>query len=537
MIAPPVKLFDTTLRDGAQGEGISISVEDKLKIAEVLDDLGIHYIEGGWPGSNPKDDLFFQRARKELKLKNATLVAFASTRRKGVRAAQDEGLRRLLAAGTPAVCVFGKSWDSHVVHALRASLTENLSMIRDTVSYLKSKKRQVIYDAEHFFDGFRAHPDYALATVRAAAEAGADNISLCDTNGGCLPRDITAIVRQVRLRFPTVAFGIHVHNDSHCAVANSLAAVEEGVVLVQGTLNGYGERCGNANLGSIIANLKLKMEIPCITDEQMRFLTEASRTIDELANVVPHDNMPYVGNSAFAHKGGVHVSAVLRSASYEHVDPARVGNKRRILISELSGKASVMTKAAELNVDFRRDSEAVSKILTLVKQKEHKGFQYEAAEGSFALLMEEALGKRRPFFELLGFRVVVERASGNGTMVSEATLKIKVGERVKHTVAEGSGPVDALDKALRTALKEFYPQVKEMSLMDFKVRVINAQAGTGARVRVLINSRDSKSEWGTVGVSGNIIEASWQALVDAVDYKLFSDNKKSFLVRRRRVRG
>ncbi len=518
-----IQLFDTTLRDGTQGEGVSISVEDKLKIAEVLDRLGVHYIEGGWPGSNPKDELFFEKAKKELKLKKAKLAAFSCTRKKGITAAHDENMKRLVAAGTPVVCIFGKSWDSHVIHALRASLQENLDLISDSVSFLKSKRKEVIFDAEHFFDGYRANREYALAVVRSAAIAGADNVTLCDTNGGFLPSQIREVVRDVRITFPGLSLGIHVHNDSHCAVANTLVAVEEGVTLVQGTLNGYGERCGNANLGSILANLKIKMGIPCVSDEELRFLTEASRTVDELANVVPHDNTPYVGNSAFAHKGGVHVSAVERQASYEHVDPGLVGNRRRILISELSGKASVTTKAAELNLNFEKDSDAVIKILNLVKHKENKGFQYEGAEGSFVLLVEEALGKKRPFFELTGFRVVVEKAVDDSRMVSEATPKVKVGSKVKHTVGEGDGPVDALDHALRRALEEFYPGLKGMSLMDYKVRVINAQAGTAARVRVLINSKDSKAEWGTVGVSENIIEASWQALVDAVEYKLLKD--------------
>jgi len=526
-----VKLFDTTLRDGTQGEGISISVDDKLKVAQELDTLGIHYIEGGWPGSNPKDELFFSRARKELKLKNSKLVAFSSTRRKSRTAATDENITKLLAAQTPVICVFGKTWDVHVIHALRATLAENLDIIRDTVSHLKSKKREVIYDAEHFFDGFRGNRDYAISTILAAADAGADNITLCDTNGGCLPGDIKAITREVRQLLPNISLGIHVHNDSGCAVANSLAAVEEGVDLVQGCLNGYGERTGNANLGSVIANLKLKMGFDCVSDAQLQTLTEVSRFIDELANQVPHDSMPYVGNSAFAHKGGVHVSAVAREASYEHIDPSVVGNRRRILISELSGKASVAFKAAEFNLDFSKDSEAVTKILDLVKQKEHKGYQYEGAEGSFVLLVEEALGKRPRFFELEGFRVTVEKESHPGQMVAEATLKISVEGQVRHTVADGSGPVDALDKALRRALKEFYPNLRQMSLMDFKVRVINAQAGTGARVRVFINSKDPKSEWGTVGVSENVIEASWQALVDAVEYKLLKDSRSAVKAR------
>ena len=522
---PRVYLFDTTLRDGTQGEGISISVDDKLKAAVMLDRMGIHYIEGGWPGSNPKDEEFFKRAKKELKLKQAKLVAFSSTRRKGRSASKDDNIARLVQAGTPVVCIFGKSWDAHVHNALRVPLEENLNIISDTVSFLKSKGREVIYDAEHFFDGYKANRDYALSTLRAAADAGADNLTLCDTNGGCLPGDITEIVRDVRRHFPGVSLGVHVHNDSHCAVANSLTAVQEGVELVQGTLNGYGERCGNANLASIIANLKVKMGIDCVSDEQLRTLTESSRYLDELANVVPRDSMPYVGNSAFAHKGGVHVSAVARKASYEHIDPAIVGNKRRILISELSGRSNVLAKAAELRLNFEKDSAAVDKVLALVKEKENKGFQYEGAEGSFVLLVEQALGKRPEFFKLNGFRVAIEKETKSGQMVSEATLKISVGKETVHTVGEGDGPVDALDQALRKALTGFYPNLKTMSLMDFKVRVINAQAGTAARVRVFINSKDPKSEWGTLGVSENVIEASWQALVDAVEYKLLKDLK------------
>lgn len=519
-----VRLFDTTLRDGTQGEGISISVDDKLKVAETLDWLGVQYIEGGWPGSNPKDEFFFSRARKELKLKTARLVAFSSTRRKDRKASQDENILKLAGAGTPTVCIFGKSWDAHVIHALRATLDENLEIIRDTVEFLKSKKKEVIYDAEHFFDGYKLNRDYALSTIRAAADAGADNITLCDTNGGCLPWEVAAIVRDVKKNLPGVSLGIHVHNDSNCAVANSLAAVGEGVDLVQGTLNGYGERCGNANLASIIANLKLKMGLDCISDEQLKGLTEASRIVDELANVVPQDSMPYVGNSAFAHKGGVHASAVARSASYEHINPAVVGNQRRILISELSGRANVLAKAKELNVNFEQDSEAVENVLNLIKQKENKGFQFEGAEGSFMLLVEEALGKRQRFFELVGFQVTVEE-DAKRKLVSRASLRLLVKGEEVDAVAEGDGPVNALDTALRKALERSFPGLKKMSLMDFKVRVINAQAGTAARVRVLINSKDTTSEWGTVGVSENVIEAAWQALLDAVEYKLLKDSK------------
>lgn len=533
-VAPRVRLFDTTLRDGTQGEGISISVDDKLKVARILDALGIGYIEGGWPGSNPKDELFFKRARKELKLTNAKLTAFSSTRRKGKRASDDPNIKALLGAGTPVVCVFGKSWDAHVHHALRASLPENLDIISDTVSFLKSRKREVIYDAEHFFDGYKANRAYALSTVRAAAESGADNVTLCDTNGGSLPSEIATIVRDVRLQFPGLSLGIHAHNDSNCAVANSIAAVQEGADLVQGTLNGYGERCGNANLSSIIANVNLKLGMRCVSDEQLRYLTEASRYVDELANVVPFDAMPYVGNSAFAHKGGVHVSAVAREASYEHINPALVGNKRRILISELSGRANILTKAAELNLDFQKDTDAVDRVLTMVKHKENRGFQYEGAEGSFVLMVEEALGKRASYFSLNGFRVIVEKETSDGRMGTEATLKIGVGGKMVHTVDEGDGPVDALDRALRRALLGFYPELAEMSLVDFKVRVINAQAGTAARVRVLVTSRDAKSEWGTIGVSENVIEASWQALVDAIEYKLFKDRRLAGTSRKKR---
>jgi len=428
---------------------------------------------------------------------------------------------------TAAVCIFGKSWDLQVLHALRTSLEENLRMISDSVDYLKSKGREVIYDAEHFFDGFRANQDYALATLRAAAKAGADNLTLCDTNGGSIPDDVRAIVKEIRQRLPGVSLGIHTHNDSDCAVANSLAAVEEGCSLVQGTLNGYGERCGNANLASIIANLKLKLRIQCIDDRQLQMLTEISRYISEVANVVPNDHAPYVGHSAFAHKGGVHASAVARhTGSYEHVDPEVVGNQRRILISELSGKASIALKAQELKLDFHKDHIAVGKVIAALKHMEHQGYQYEGAEGSFALLVHQVLGKRRKFFDLKGLRVTVEKDPDNGEMISEATLKITVNGQEEHTVAEGDGPVDALDRALRKALEKFYPGLAEMSLTDFKVRVINASAGAAARVRVLIESRDSEGEWGTVGVSANVIDASWKALVDAVEYKLLKDSKK-----------
>jgi 2-isopropylmalate synthase len=520
-----VSLYDTTLRDGSQGEGVSFTVDDKLKIVQTLDRLGIHYIEGGWPGSNPKDEEFFHRARS-LKLKRAKLAAFGSTRRKGHPAHLDDNLKAIVRVKTPVACIFGKSWDLHVTHALRATLDENLEMISDSVRFLKTKVGEVIYDAEHFFDGFRANPAYALATLGAAAKAGADNITLCDTNGGSLPSRIAEVMRVVRAELPSTPLGIHTHNDSDCAVANSLQAVMEGCELVQGTLNGIGERCGNANLVSIIPALKLKLGIDCVSDEQLRYLTEASRTVFEVANLVPKDGQPYVGHSAFAHKGGVHVSAMARhTQTYEHMDPAIVGNQRRILISELSGKANIHFKAKELNLDFEKDPAAVEKVIQHVKLLENQGYQFEGAEGSFALLVHRMADGRRPFFDLKAFRVIVEKDRNTGQLVAEATLKVAVDGREEHTVAEGRGPVDALDRALRRALEKFYPDLREMSLMDFKVRVINASAGTAAKVRVLVESKDHTDEWTTIGVSENIIEASWQALVDAVEYKLLKDRR------------
>jgi 2-isopropylmalate synthase len=522
-----ILLYDTTLRDGTQGEGVSFSVEDKLKVAQVADRLGVRYIEGGWPGSNPKDQEFFRRARS-LPLKNARLAAFGATRRRDRPAAQDESLKALIQVKTPVVCVFGKSWDFHVTHALRATPEENLRMIAESVRFLRSKGREVIYDAEHFFDGFRANRDYALATIRAALDAGAHNLTLCDTNGGSLPHQVGDIVRVVRDALPEgTPLGIHCHNDTDCAVANSLEAVRAGCDLVQGTLNGLGERCGNANLFSVVAGLQFKLGFPVITPEQMRSVTEASRYIWEFANLTPNGHQPYVGHSAFAHKGGVHVSAVARHAgTYEHVDPAAVGNKRRVLISELAGKANVFFKAKELGLDLSKDTKAVDKVIHQVKTLESKGYQFEGAEASFFLMVERLLHPYAPFFDLLTFRVIVEEDKKTGGLISEATLKVAVDGRIEHTVAEGSGPVDGLDRALRRALEKFYPALSAMSLVDYKVRVVNAREGAAAKVRVLITSRDAAEEWGTIGVSENIIEASWQALVDAVEYKLLKDRRR-----------
>lgn len=523
-----IKLFDTTLRDGAQAEGVSYSTQDKLQIAKALDRLGIHYIEGGWPGSNPKDNQFFKEARA-LDLKQARLVAFGSTRRKGVKTAQDPNLQAIVDTQVPVACIFGKSWDMQVTHALRTTLEENLAMIRDSVAFLKSKKLEVIYDAEHFFDGFRANRPYALKTLQAAQDAGADCLTLCDTNGGSLPSQIMEAMKVVKKVLPKAVWGIHVHNDSGCAVANTLASVEGGATLVQGTMNGIGERCGNADLSAIIPNLQLKMGFRCLSDAQIRSLTEVSRSIQEISNLVPNDRAPYVGNSAFAHKGGIHVSAVSRhAATYEHIDPVVVGNQRRVLVSELSGKSNVLLKGKELNIDFSKDGKSTDIILEALKKREAEGYHYEGAEASFELLVEKALGRYQPAFDLKGFRVVVERERGeHSKLLTEATLKVLVNGHEEHTVAEGDGPVNALDNALRKALERFYPALKETSLTDFKVRVVNAAAGTAARVRVLIESVDGKDAWTTTGVSTNLIEASWLALVDAIEYKLFKDSVKT----------
>lgn len=513
-----IKLFDTTLRDGSQAEGISFSPHDKLLIAQELDGLGVQYIEGGWPGSNPKDIQFFKDAKK-LKFKHARLTAFGSTRRKDSRPSNDANLKAIASSGAPVACIFGKSWDMQVIHALRTTLEENVKMIHDSVKYLRSRKLEVIYDAEHFFDGYRANPGYALKTLKTAFDGGASNLTLCDTNGGSIPSQITEAVRAVRRALPQAELGIHTHNDSGCAVANALAAIEAGATLVQGVVNGFGERCGNADITTIIANLKLKMNYAVVSDEQLRALTQISRVISEIANIVPDDRQPYVGNSAFAHKGGVHVSAVSRhAATYEHIDPAVVGNQRRILVSELSGKSNVLMKSRALE----GHEKASAAVLKLLKEKELEGYHFEGAEASFELLVQRALGKHKPAFDLESYRVSVESAPEGG-VVTEATVKLRVGGKADHTVGEGDGPVNALDNALRRGLEKFYPSLKSMSLTDFKVRVVNASAGTAAKVRVLIESRDKKDEWTTMGVSTNLIEASWFALVDAVEYKLFKD--------------
>lgn len=514
-----IKIYDTTLRDGAQREGISFSVNDKLKIAEKLDELGVTYIEGGWPGSNPKELEFFRRARMELQLKNAKLCAFGSTRRPGISAGEDQNVRYLVGAATPAVTVFGKSWDFHVRSALSTTLEENLEMIRDTISYLKSLGREVIYDAEHFFDGYRNNPDYALKTIQAAAQSGADVVVLCDTNGGLMPWELAEIITGVR-RVIKLPLGIHAHDDCGMAAANTLLAVQAGATHVQGTINGYGERCGNANLCTIIPNLQLKMGLNLLTGQQLSGITGLSRFVAELANMVPQENQPYVGHNAFSHKGGVHVDAVSKSPdTYEHTDPGQVGNRRQILISELAGRTSVSLKAQEGNIALLRDHPKTRKVLHRLKELEHQGYQFEGADGSFELLILKTMNAYQPFFHLEGFRLIVEKRE-NGQLYAEATIKVRVGSQQVHTAAEGNGPVNALDNALRKALEEIYPELRKIKLIDYKVRVLDGKGGTGSKVRVLIESRDDHKTWGTVGVSHNIIEASWQALVDSLEYGL-----------------
>jgi 2-isopropylmalate synthase len=514
-----VFLYDTTLRDGAQGEGISLSLADKLKILRKLDQFGFHYVEGGWPGANPKDSEFFARAR-DLKLKHARLTAFASTRRPGGVVEDDPTVAALLDAGTPVVAVVGKSWRLHVLEVLRTTLEENLAMIGQTCRHLKAHGREVVYDAEHFFDGYKDDPAYALETLRAAHEGGADWLALCDTNGGSLPSEVGRIVAAVVAALPDAKVGIHTHNDGELAVANSLAAVEAGATQVQGTVNGYGERVGNANLISVAANLRLKMGVDCLSEAALASLTELSHFVADVANQVPNAHQPFVGASAFAHKAGLHVNAVLKTAaSFEHVDPARVGNRQRILVSEVGGRDNVRSKLAQLGIDLGGDEAALRRVSALVKEQEARGFQYEAAEASFELLVRRSLPDYAPPFELLDVLVLVEKRRGV-EMLAEATIKVRVGEAVMHTAAEGDGPVHALDGALRKALLELYPQLGRVELVDFKVRVVDQTAGTGATVRVSIESSDGEGAWSTVGSSPNIIEASWLALADSMEFAL-----------------
>ena len=513
-----IQIYDTTLRDGSQGEDISFSVDDKLHIARKLDDLGVDYIEGGWPGSNLKDMAFFRRVH-ELSLKRAKIAAFGSTRHPKSKPETDPNLQALIEAKAPVVTIFGKSWDLHVTVALGISLEENLDLIKDSIAYLKSLGKEVIYDAEHFFDGFQADREYALATLKAADEAGADTLVLCDTNGGTLTEDIRErfLVAAQQTRRP---LGIHTHNDGDMAVANAIIAVRHGAVHVQGTFNGYGERCGNANLCSIIPNIELKLGLHAIGREKLQDLTEVSHYVSEISNMHHRQDFPFVGKSAFAHKGGVHVSAVMKDPSaYEHIAPEAVGNERRVLISELSGKSNVLYKAERMGLQVDRSSPSTQVVVNKLKEMEHYGYQFEGAEASFEMLFNKLIDQHRDFFELEGFRVITER-KGNNESLSEAVIKVRVDGIEAHTAAEGVGPVSALDRALRKSLMTFFPCIQDIRLTDYKVRVLNAKGGTDAKVRVLIESSDGHETWSTVGVSENLIEASWLALVDSISYKL-----------------
>ncbi len=519
-------VYDTTLRDGSQREGISFSVNDKLQIAQLLDELGVDYIEGGWPGSNPKDMEFFARAREELSLSHSKIVAFGSTRHAHSDVENDVNVRALLEAGTPAVTVVGKSWDFHVFHALDTTLEENLAMITDTVAYLKGKGLEVLFDAEHFFDGYNENRDHAMATLEAAARGGADTIILCDTNGGTMPLEMRAVIQQVKEHI-NVPLGIHSHNDADMAVANSIIALQSGATHVQGTINGYGERCGNADLCAIIANIHLKMKIDKFSPEQMKKLTAVSKLISELANVRPLVSQPYVGRNAFTHKGGIHVDAVVKqSRTYEHASPEAVGNKRRILVSELAGKSNILFKMQDKFSQFGELLQTKD-VLKQIKKMEYEGYQFEGADGSFELIIWKTMDTYKPLFKLEGFRVIVDKQRRGDDLYVEATIKVKVGDRVMHTAAEGDGPVNAMDNALRKALEGFYPKLKGIRLVDYKVRVLEGRDGTAARVRVLIITQNGDKRWGTVGVSENIIEASWIALVDSIEYGLLYESSPS----------
>jgi 2-isopropylmalate synthase len=529
-----VELYDTTLRDGAQMEGISLSVEDKLRIARRLDDLGVHYIEGGWPGANPKDAEFFDRMR-DVKL-NAKLVAFGSTRRAGGDANTDTTLNALIAAGTDYVTIVGKAHDLHVREVLATSLEENLAMLSDSVRYLKSKGKAVYYDAEHFFDGFGDNPDYALSCLRATVNSGVDGLVLCDTNGGTITSKLLETIERVKAAFPSVPLGIHCHNDAEVAVANSLAAVEHGVEQVQACINGYGERCGNANMASVIADLKLKLGIPVVSDDQLAHLSEIAHFVSEVANMTPWPQQPYVGASAFAHKAGLHADAVVKvENAYQHIDPAAVGNQRRLLVSELGGSRGLLDKLSDLGIDYPLSRDDARALTATIKEQEAHGYQYEGADASLELLVRRTLPGYAPVFNLDDFWVVLRRsersddkttARRGSEMQAEAMVKVRVYGRgeaedeLRQTAADGDGPVDALAGAVRKALVEFYPDIEDIHLIDYKVRVVDSSAGTGASVRVLIECRDENDEWQCVGASTDIIEASWLALADAYEWWL-----------------
>ncbi len=553
--SPQLWLYDTTLRDGTQREGLSVSIEDKLRIAKRLDQLGIPFIEGGWPGANPKDVQFFWQLQEDP-LKHSEVVAFCSTRRPNTTAAEEPMLQAILAAGTRWVTIFGKSWDLHVTAGLKTTLEENLAMIRDTIEYLRSQGRRTIYDAEHWFDGYKHNPSYALQTLETAMASGAEWLVLCDTNGGTLPHEVSQIVQTVISHLSLVSqcvaevpsveatgvigqetmtmpqIGIHTHNDSEMAVANAVAAVMAGAKMVQGTINGYGERCGNANLCSLIPNLQLKLGYSCIAEDQLTQLTEASRFVSEVVNLAPDEHAPFVGRSAFAHKGGIHVSAVERNPlTYEHIQPEQVGNRRRIVISEQSGLSNVLAKARSFGIELDQLKAEAKQILQRIKDLESEGFQFEAAEASFALLMHEALGGRPKFFEVKGFQVHCDLIEGKEASNALATIKVAVDGKNILEAAEGNGPVAALDAALRKALVNFYPQIATFDLTDYKVRILNGHTGTAAKTRVLVESGNGHQRWTTVGVSSNILEASYQAVVEGLEYGLLLHSQAAAAVK------
>jgi 2-isopropylmalate synthase len=523
-----VLIYDTTLRDGTQGEQINFSAEEKLRIAQRLDEMNFHYIEGGWPGSNPKDARFFEMA-KDVSFQHARLAAFGSTRKPHKEAAACPNIAALLEAETPAVAIFGKTWDLHISEILNVSLEENLAMIRDSIEYLKSKGKEVIFDAEHFFDGYKNNPGYARVVIETALSAGADMIVLCDTNGGTMPHNVTAMINEVISYIPPYLLGIHAHNDCGLGVANSLAAVHTGVRMVHGTINGYGERCGNADLISIIGNLQLKMNKKCLPENFIRELTHLSNYVSDIANIPPLNSRPFVGRSAFTHKGGIHVDAVLKNpVAYEHIKPELVGNHERVLVSDLSGKSNIAYKAREMGIDLGNEMSINNKIVQQIKMMEDQGYHFDSADGSLSILMKKIKGEFREPFILESFQVFNAK-TGDNPPVTQASIKISVGSEEELTAAEGNGPVNALDNALRKALTKFYPHIRDMHLVDFKVRILEGCEGTAAKVRVLIDSTDGRDIWSTIGVSTNIIEASWQALVDSIQYKLSKDeeNKKS----------
>lgn len=523
-----VYIYDSTLRDGAQAQDISFSVEDKLRIVQKLDAFGVSYIEAGNPGSNPKDLEFFQKV-KNIKFKNAKLTGFGSTRKVGINVEEDKNVQSLLMADTESVAIFGKSWDFHVTDILKTTLQENLNMIRDTIKFFKDKGKEVIFDAEHFFDGYKNNQEYAISTLKAAVEGGADWLCLCETNGGCLPLEIYDICKKVKGIFPNERFGIHCHNDSGTAVASSIMAVQAGIEQVQGVVNGFGERCGNANLTTIIPNLQLKLGYSCINQKSLEQITSVSMFISEIANITFDDRAPYVGVCAFAHKGGMHIDGVTKNPkTFEHINPSLVGNSRKFLMSEVAGRSTIISKIKEVEPEINKESPQTKKIIDKLKKLEHEGYQFEGAESSFELIIRKEFGKFKPFFDLIDFKVIVQEPSPSDVSAS-AMIKIKVDGIEEITAAEGDGPVNALDRALRKALERFYPVLKEVKLTDYKVRILDTNNATKAKTRVLIESTDGNNIWNTVGVSSNIIEASWIALVDSIEYKLLKEQRNNSL--------